>query len=66
MGGEPLGPHALLFKMAAAAAAARDVIYNYRKKRAMINSQVSAGARTLAKVTLNEPDIRTKALSAAF
>lgn len=64
MGGEPLGPHALLFKMAAAAA--RDVIYNYRKKRAMINSQVSAGARTLAKVTLNEPDIRTKALSAAF
>lgn len=49
-----------------AAAAARDVIYNYRKKRAMINSQVSAGARTLAKVTLNEPDIRTKALSAAF
>lgn len=45
---ESLGPHALLLKLAAAA---HNVSYNYRKWRAMINSQVLAGAKTLAEVT---------------
>lgn len=49
---ESLGPHALLLKLAAAA---RNVSYNYRKRRAMINSQVLVGAKTLAGVTAKEP-----------
>lgn len=49
---ESLRPHALLLKLAAAA---RNVSYNYRKWRAMINSQVLAGAKTVAEVAAKEP-----------
>lgn len=61
--GGPLGPHALPLKLAAAA---RNVIYNYRKQRGMINSQVSAGAKTLAKVSVKESDVGTESRNAAL
>lgn len=59
-GDEPLGPHALLLRLPAAA---RNVTCNYRKQRAMITSQVSVGAKTLAKVAACHSD---KSQSAAF